>query len=297
MANGLYGQTIPANVTSDDIEIWYSFSENRNSSNAGNATFKKLESNILRQQTREVNGLSDNILEGAYKLNLPLNIFNKKGFYTVYIKPKEIHAKILDVSTLAEFEDINGIVISTSSISSAVDKNLLKTNNSLVGYRIVYIGDSGNREDYYRIITSNNRCEPVVKQMTNTSSRTTRYRYNNSSNLSFITLTPSMSTNYTPSLTPFIGNVNQDILLVNTKFTPVMLDIELTEHDVETITTMLEGSQTFNNENGLVSTFNKDGEIYHQAQTYLIKNDYTGEPIKKVKETKYDNIDFNETLE
>ena len=76
-----------------------------------------------------------------------------------------------------------------------------------------------------------------------------------------------------------------------------MLDIELTEHDVETLTTMLEGSQVFNQDNGLVTTFNKNGEIYHQSQNFIVKNDYTGEPIKKVKQNMVNKIDFSEKIE
>ena len=41
-------------------------------------------------------------LDGLYNLNLPLNKFNKKGFYTVYIKPKEIPVVIKDVSVFKE---------------------------------------------------------------------------------------------------------------------------------------------------------------------------------------------------
>lgn len=75
-----------------------------------------------------------------------------------------------------------------------------------------------------------------------------------------------------------------------------MLDIELVDHDAETITTMIEGSQVFNQENGLVTTFDKNGDIYHQAQTYIVKDEYTGSPVKKVKLTKDSGIDFNETI-
>ena len=39
----------------------------------------------------------------------------------------------------------------------------------------------------------------------------------------------------------------------------------MTEHDIEDVSTMLEGDQVRNLNNALITTFNSDGEIYHQA--------------------------------
>ena len=65
--------------------------------------------------------------------------------------------------------------------------------------------------------------------------------------------------------TPSIGKPGQEIVLVNTKFNPIMLEIEITEHDIETLSTMIEGEQLRNLDHGLITTFNEDGEIYHQS--------------------------------
>lgn len=296
MASGLYGQTIPANVKVEDVDIYYTYSETRSADASGNAIFRKLDSNILRQQITENpdNGV-DTILEGMYKLNLPVNIFNKKGFYTIYIKPHEILATISDVSTLSDFPAVRGIVIRESDISNTNDRNLFTNNNALVGYRVIYL-NTNNRSDISRIVTSNNKCEPLIKQAVGSSSSSTVYRYNNSSNDTFITLTPSLSNAGAPNVTPYIGSVGQKVLFVNTKFTPLAIDLELCDHDDETISIMLEGSQVLNNDTGRVTTFNEKGEIYHQAQTYTVKDDYTGQPIKTVKEHKTSDIDFNETI-
>jgi hypothetical protein len=64
---------------------------------------------------------------------------------------------------------------------------------------------------------------------------------------------------------PYIGKPNQQIVLVNTKFNPVMLEIEITEHDIETLTTMIEGEQLRNLDHGLITTFDSNGHIYSQA--------------------------------
>jgi len=297
MASGLYGQTIPATVTADDIDIYYTYSETRSADASGQAVFHKLSSNILVQQSFE-DGSGTTILEGMYKLNLPVNEFGQKGFYTVYIKPHEIPATIADVSVLSDFPAVRGIVVQEAGIGDSKYSNLFLSNNGLVGYRVIYIDPvTKTRSDISRIVTSNNRCEPLQKQATNSNAQNTVYRYNNSSNTTFITLTPALSNAGAPNVTPYIGSVGQNVLFVNTKFSPIALDIEVVDHDDETISIMLEGSQSLNNDTGRITTFNDKGEIYHQAQSYTIKDDYTGEPIKTVKEHKINDIDFNETLE
>ena len=55
-----------------------------------NMKYKKLDSTVLTQAVRDISTTdADNIIEGMYNLQLPLSEFNKKGFYTVYIKPRE----------------------------------------------------------------------------------------------------------------------------------------------------------------------------------------------------------------
>jgi hypothetical protein len=71
----------------------------------------------------------------------------------------------------------------------------------------------------------------------------------------------------------------------------------MTTHDADTISNMLEGSQLRDIDNGLITTFNEKNEIYHQAETYTLKDQYSGEPVYEVKETRTNNIDFSQTLQ
>ena len=292
-SNGTYGTRIASNVTQKDVEIFYSYSPTRNSDDVNNATFMKLPSNLLFDAETEDN----DVLEGLKNLKLPLQYFNKKGFYSVYIRPKEVKAVINNVSTLTAYPDVRGIVIDTSSVTEL--SNELRTNNMLVGYRIVYLktDGSGERENYYRIVTSNNKCEPVEQSLPNVNQNATRYRFNEGSNLTFITVSPSVAPSFKPNATPYIGKVGQQILFVNTKFEPILLDIEMVDKDIENIATMLEGSQLRSLDNGLVTTFNENHEIYHQSEHYSLKDPYTGEPIYEVKMNKTDSIDFSQTIE
>lgn len=297
-ANGVYGTSIASFVTADDIEIFYSYRPSRNDDTEESQTFSKLPSEIIVQSIFD-NGNNekyDNILEGLYNLKLPVEYFNKKGFYTIYIKPKEYSAIITDVSVLSSYPDVRGIVVDAESIEDGELRALLNTNNSLVGYRVIYF-DNGERQATYRLVTSNNQCEPVIQTVSQGNQKFVRYRYNDSSSLIFLTLTPSTAPTFKPNATPFIGNVAQKIVFVNTKFEPVMLEIEMVDHDADTISTMLEGSQLRDLDNGLITTFNEDNEIYSQHEFYSLKNQYTAKPMFEVKKQKTSSIDYNQTID
>ena len=255
-------------------------------------------SNILTNALYEGDGDStDNVLEGMYNLKLPLEYFNQKGFYTVYIKPKEIPTVIADISSLAAYPNVKGIVLDSNSVNDSTIRNKILTNNGLVGWRIIYIDDNGDRQDYYRLITSNNKCEPIVMASNSSSDKSYTYRYNESSTLSFVTVTPSTAPSFKPNAAPYIGKPTQKILLVNTSFEPIMLDIELVDHDADTISTMLEGSQMRDLENGLITTFNENNEIYNQSEHFTLKDSNNGKPMYEVKQKRTNNIDYSQTLD
>lgn len=299
-SQGVYGTKVPAIIDpSTDIEIFYNYRSTRNDDSTVNNKFTKLNNNLLTQAIVEESGDSvafDNILEGMYNLKLPMRYFNQKGFYSIYIKPKEYPMVIQDVGSLVTYPDIRGIVIDTTQLEPTLQSKFLN-NNSLVGYRIIYFNDNGKRENFYRLITSNNKCEPVIQNLADTNQKAVRYRYNESSTLVFLTLTPSTAPTYKPNAEPFIGKVSQRIMLVNTLFEPVMVEIEMVDKDAETISTMLEGSQLRDLDNGLITTFNNNDEIYHQSEHYSIKDSYTQDPIFEVKRQRGSSIDYTQTLD
>lgn len=302
MAVGAYGTQIPINISNNEIpnlvDITYCYHESRSFDTLSNTKFMRLDSTILTQARRDTvsDDESDAIVEGMYNLQLPLSVFNKKGFYTVYIKPKEIPATIVDVGSLTAFPDVRGIVIDTTQIQNNTMQTLAKNSNELAGYRVIYLDENNNRQNYYRIITSNNKCEPVVQAPNSSSDKSISYRYEDSSSLIFITLSPSSAPTFKENAIPYIGKVSQRILLVNTLFEPIALDIELTTHDMDTISYMLESSQLRDLENGLVTTFNNNDEIYHQAEHFTLKDEYTGKPVYEVKQNKRNSVDFSQTI-
>jgi hypothetical protein len=302
MAIGAYGTTIPINIANGDIEslvdISFCYHEKRSYDSLSTTNFEHLPAAVLTQANRsKENDDFDNVIEGMYNLQLPLSKFNKKGFYTVYIKPKEIEAVIADVGSLTAFPSVRGLIIDSASINNGYTREKTLSNNGLVGYRIIYMTDAGVRQDYYRIITSNNRCEPVVQAPNSSSDKSYTYRYDDASPLTFITVSPSSAPTFKENATPFIGKPTQKILLVNTYFEPIMLDIEMTTHDADTISYMLENSQLRDLDNGLVTTYNDNNEIYNQSEHFTLKDQYTGKPVFEVKENKKNNIDFSQTID
>lgn len=273
MANGTYGIKMPARITAADVDIFYYYRPTRNSESAGFQSFKSLDSSLLLPSEAyysDAEGTMD--LPGMYDLRLPMDIFGSVGFYTVYIKPKEVFTEIADVSTLAAYTDIRGIILETTKLGT---QGLNCSNGELVGYRVEYFNGDERLSDY-RIITSNNKCEPVAQNLSDSTQKGIRYRFNDSSNLTFCTLTPSSALSFKSNSLPNIGQTGQQIALVNTKFNPVMLEIEMTDKDISSIATMLEGAQIRNLDKGLITTFNEDGGIYHQATYGNITNPNTG---------------------
>ena len=292
-SNGTYGTRIASNVTQKDVEIFYSYSPTRNSDSINSTKFIKLDSSFLS----DVKDENDGNIDGLKNLKLPLSIFNKKGFYSVYIRPKEVRAVINNVSELTTYPDVRGIVINPYSINDTAIQKKMTTNNGMVGYRIIYLSDNGDREDYYRIITSNNKCETVSEMNPGVSRNPNKYRFNESGSLVFVTVTPSVSPSFKSNATPYIGRADQQIILVNTKFEPILIDIEMVDKDAYTISTMLEGSQLRDLDNGLVTTFNENEEIYSQHEHFSLKDPATGKPVYEVKINKSDSIDFSQTLD
>ena len=301
MSVGAYGLQIPVYLNNIDIpnlvDISYCYHETRSFDSLSRANFNHLDSSILTVSKRNMDDDIDDYVEGMYNLQLPLSEFNKKGFYTVYIKPKEIKAVIADVGNLTAFPNVRGIVLDTTQIQNDSISTIARKNNELVGYRIIYIDENGNRQNYYRIITSSNKCEPVVQAPNSSSDKSYTYRYEDSSNLIFVTVSPSSAPTFKDNATPYIGKPTQRILLVNTFFEPIQLDIEMTTHDADTISYMLENSQLRDLDNGLVTTFNDNNEIYSQSEHYTLKDQYTGKPIYEVKRNKLDNVDFSQTID
>lgn len=297
--NNTYGSVRPSIVdVENDVEIFYHYRPTRNSEDEAYSNFQKVRDvssmlSICEFDPSDGETETDQRLPGMYNLSLPTSIFGQVGFYTVYIRPKEINATIKDIGVLAAYTDINGIII---DMNDQDEQAQLFSNDSLNGYRIDYYEDDDGtlkRQDYYRIITGCNRCEPITQNLSSSNSNSNGYRFNSSGSLCFLTVTPNSSPSYKSGSNPFIGAPNQQIKISNTKFDPVMIEVEICRHDIETLNTAIDGNQIRSLDNGLVTTYNEDGEIYSQKEFFSVKDNFTQTDKYEVKKDRSGNIEFS----
>jgi hypothetical protein len=106
-----------------------------------------------------------------------------------------------------------------------------------------------------------------------------------------MTLTPSTSPSFKSNSKPYIGTPNQKIVITNTKFDPVMIELEMVDHDIETLSIMSEGNVIRNLDKGLMTHYNFDNEVYKQYEFSTIKDNYTKNSVAETKFDRSDNID------
>jgi len=297
MAIGSFGNIRPSDVDSSDVEIFCNFSSDR-TENPSTTYFKKLSSDILNPVIHTSETIDDetsvsDILGGLYNLTLDSADFSELGVYTLYIRPKEIRCRIADCGILASLPSVRGIVVDLSTVP--VDDVYKFIPQGLVGYRIEYIDteDNTKMKNFYRLITSSFYCEPVVSNLTNVSEKAIRYRYTDQvTNLMFLTLTPSSSPSNRPNTIPFIGQPDQKIIITNTYFNPITIEVEMVEHDESTLAHALYGNQSKAIESGIYTIYDKENNIYRQYNLYEIKDEFN-ETLYEIRE---ERDDIDETL-
>ena len=297
MATGTYGTIRPADVSPTDVDIILNYTESRDVTNDFQLT-KLNSSAVLTPYFHNTNTGGNSgveILGGLYNLRLPSNIFNQLGIYTLYIRPAEIRTRITDCGILAALPNIKGIVIDISNGPVSFRDKFV--NQGLIGYRVEYLQTSGAKiPNFFRIVTSSFYCEPVVQNTTNTSTSTVRYQYvNGVTNLIFCTLSPSSSPSNKPNATPFIGQPDQEIIISNTFFNPVTMEIEMVEHDISTLAISLFGNQTKSLNDGIYTLYDTQNNIYKQYNLFEIRDQYN-ELLYEVKQDRGNNIDFSKNF-
>jgi hypothetical protein len=285
MATGNYGIVRPATVTTDDIEIFYTYAPSRDV--APTIPLRQLVTaqviSRFSHPTPNTNGVP--LFDGLYNLQLPAANFSAKGIYNVVIKPREIRSTITDCGVLAAFPDIKGIVVDINTLG-------LQDASKLIGYRVEYYDNAGQKiPNFFRVITSANRSEVVNANLNNTSQKSVRYRFNETSNLVFCTLTPSSAPNVRPNQFPDIGIPGQAISITNTFFNPILLELDMVEYDIETLAYGIFGNQTKSITDGKYTIYDFGNNIYKQYNLYEIQDQFTGEPLYEVRQL-VNNIDF-----
>jgi hypothetical protein len=297
MAIGSYGTVRPADVSPQDVEIILNYTPSRDVTN--NFTLKKLNaSTILRpyfnnSQTGGNSGVE--ILGGLYNLTLPAGEFNALGFYTLYVRPAQIRTSITDCGVLSALPNVKGLIINLANVPSQYLNKFVP--QGLVGFRVEYLNNDGSKiPNFFRIITSSFYCEPVVTNQTNTTQKSIRYRYvDSNSNLLFLTLSPSSSPTNKPNATPFIGQPNQNIIISNTFFNPVTIDIQMAEYDIDSLAIALYGNQTKSIDDGIYTIYDSNNNIFRQYNLFEIRDQFNS-LLYEVRQNRNNNIDFSKSF-
>ena len=297
MATGTYGTIRPADVSPEDVEIILNYTPSRD--DTSNFLLTKLDApSVLRPyfNNSATGGNADvEILGGLYNLKLPANVFNRIGIYTLMIRPAQIRTTILDCGVLSALPNVRGLVIDLNSVPSQYRNKFV--NQGLVGFRVEYLNSDGTKiPNFYRIVTSSFYCEPVFTDVNNTTQKALRYRYvEGSSDLIFCTLSPSASPTNKPNATPFIGQPNQNIIITNTYFNPMTVEVQIANYDIDTLAIALYGNQTKSIDDGIYTLYDSSGNIYKQYNLFEVRDNFN-ELLYEVRQDRGTNIDFSKNF-
>ena len=297
MSVGSYGTIRPADMSPEDVDVILNYTPSRDET--ANFVLTKLDAkSVLRPYYNSATtggNANIEILGGLYNLRLPAEQFNKLGIYTIYLRPAQIRTKILDCGVLSSLPNVKGIIIDLNDVPSDYRNKFV--NQGLVGFRIEYLNSDGTKiPNFFRIITSSFFCEPVVQNLTNTSQKAIRYRYSDSNtNLIYCTVSPSSAPTNKPNATPYIGQPNQDIIISNTYFNPITLDIEIAEHDISTLAIALYGNQTKSIDDGIYTIYDTQNNIYKQYNLYEIRDQFNS-LLYEVRQDRGNNIDYSKNF-
>jgi hypothetical protein len=297
MAIGSYGTIRPSDVSPADVEIIMNYTPTRDVTDQFVLT--KLDAQtILRPYfaNTETGGNPDvEVLGGLYNLTLPANQFNALGIYTLYIRPAEIRTIISDCGVLSALPNVKGIIVDITDVPVQYQNKFVP--QGLVGFRVEYLNADGSKiPNFFRVVTSSFFCEPVVSNEVNTSQKAIRYRYvDGDSNLLFLTLSPSSSPTNKPNATPFIGQPDQDIIITNTFFNPVTVEVEMVEYDISSLAIALYGNQTKSIDDGIYTIYDSQDNIYRQYNLYEIRDQFNA-LLYEVRQSRGNNIDFSKNF-
>lgn len=297
MAIGSYGTIRPSDVSPSDVEIIMNYTPTRDATDTFLLT--KLDAQtILRpyfENTQTGGNAGVEVIGGLYNLTLPANQFNALGIYTLYLRPVQIRTVITDCGVLSALPNVKGLVIDLNNVDPQFQNKFVP--QGLVGFRIEYLNPDGSKiPNFFRVVTSCFYCEPVVANEVNTSQKSIRYRYvDGDSNLLFLTVSPSSSPTNRPNATPYIGQPDQDIIITNTFFNPVTIEIEMVEYDISSLAIALYGNQTKSIDDGIYTIYDSQNNIYRQYNLYEIRDQFNA-LLYEVRQNRGDNIDFSKNF-
>lgn len=284
MAVGVYGNKKLADITFNDCDIFYCYGANREV--LGDTQFVPLFNSITNNEFRKLTGA-----DGGYKLRLPASVFNQLGFYLVLIKPKSFETTIVDCSFVVTSTD-QELQISKKGI--VIPKLQFQGTGSLIGYQIEYFDDSGNKiNNFHRIVTSSDLVS-VSSNSSSSSPSAISYVLDPNGTQLFLTLTPDEVSLISNEQKPDLGKAGQKIIISNTFFDPVMMEIEMVDQTIKTLSYGIFGNAVRDFSNGVLSIFDETGNLYKEYLLITRKSQFNQANLD-IKEEKV-NINLNQNF-
>lgn len=284
MSVGIYGINKLADANYNDLDIFYCYSPNRET--LGDTQFVPLFNSITNNEFRKLTGA-----DGGYRLRLPASVFNKLGFYLVLIRPKAFETTIIDCSFVVTSND-QEIQISKKGI--VIPKLQFQGTGSLIGYQIEYFDDNGNKiNNFHRIVTSSD----LVSISSNSSSSNPSaisYILDPNGTQLFLTLTPDEVSLISNDQKPDLGKAGQKIIISNTFFDPVMMEVEMVDQTIKTLSYGIFGNAVRDFSNGVFSIFDEVGNLYKQYNLLTVKSQFNQANLD-IKEERT-NINLNQNF-
>lgn len=264
MSIGIFGTKKLADVSADDVDILYAFNSSRES--LGDVAFKPLFPTITDADLKKMLGA-----DGVYKLRLPADKFNQLGFYTILIKPKTIESVIQDCSYVVSSDD-NSIKLSKKGI--VVPAAQFQKAGNIIGYQVEYFDKNDVKiKNLHRIVTSSELVSISTNNNTINQGASSYSLDPGGTNL-FLTLTPDEPSLITSNAAINIGERGQKILISNTYFDPISIEVEMTDMTIKTLGYGIFGNSTRDLETSILSYFDDQNRIYRQYNLYTTKKKF-----------------------
>jgi hypothetical protein len=87
------------------------------------------------------------------------------------------------------------------------------------------------------------------------------------------------------------------VVITNTFFNPVTIELEMVEYDIETLAYGIFGNQSKSIQDGKYTIYDFENRIYKQYNLYEVQDQFNNEPLYEIREevTEIDDSkDFNE---
>lgn len=264
MSIGIFGNKKLSDVSAEDVDILYAFNASREV--LGDVAFQPLFPTITDADLKKMIGA-----DGVYKLRLPADKFNQLGFYTVLIKPKTIETVIQDCSYVVS-SDNNNINISKKGI--VIPAAQFQKAGSIIGFQIEYFDKNDVKiKNLHRIVTSSE----LVSISTNNNTvnqGANAYTLDQGGTNLFLTVTPDEPSLISSNNSVDIGQRGQKILISNTYFDPITIEIEMTDTTLKTLGIGLFGNSTRDLETSILSYFDDQNRIYRQYNLFTTKKQF-----------------------